>query len=109
MKWLSQNILKKSLKCLVVLNLYDAICTFVWVTSGLAEEANPLMATLLDLSPLYFMLVKMTLVNFGIWLIWQNQQHVFAKFATIPAFVLYALVALKHTVYIAMYMLNLIS
>jgi hypothetical protein len=109
MRWLSQNILRKALKCLVVLNLYDAICTFIWVTSGLAKEANPLMATLLDLSPFCFMLAKMILVNFGIWLIWQNQQHVFAKFTIIPTFALYALVALKHTVYIGMYALSLIN
>ena len=110
MKHLGQeSIVRKSLKSLVILNLYDAICTFIWVTSGLAKEANPLMATLLDLSPFSFMVTKIVLVNLGIWLIWQNAEHKLAKITTIPALLLYSFVSIKHTVYIVMYLLNLIG
>jgi hypothetical protein len=41
------------------LNLVDAIVTIIWVRSGLAPEANHLMATLLDLGVLPFLLVKL--------------------------------------------------
>ena len=100
---------KKSLKVLVVLNLYDAICTYIWVTSGVALEANPLMASLLDISAFSFMLTKVLLVNLGIWLIWQNIDHLFAKIATVLVVTLYGLVSIKHTFYAVQYLFNMLS
>lgn len=40
------------------LNALDALFTYVGVTKGWVEEANPLMASLLDLHPSLFLWVK---------------------------------------------------
>jgi hypothetical protein len=43
---------------LLVLNLIDGFSTYYFVTRGLARELNPLMAYLLDKSPLAFLVFK---------------------------------------------------
>jgi hypothetical protein len=52
----------------VVVNLLDAILTMVWVGSGVATEANPILAPLL-VWPALFVCVKVALVSLGVWIL----------------------------------------
>ena len=46
--------------CLVfILNLLDAYLTLTWVEAGIATEANPIMANLLNLGEEWFILGKL--------------------------------------------------
>lgn len=47
-----------------VLNLADALTT-MWLVSKGAEELNPLMAALLNVSPLFFLFVKVLVGGLG--------------------------------------------
>jgi len=55
----------------LVLNLLDAIFTMVFVAEGRASEANPLMAQVLNNSPVLFVLTKTALVSLGLTLLWR--------------------------------------
>ena len=70
----------------LVLNLVDAVFTLIWVTSGHAVEANPLMAAALDKSPLYFMIAKLALVSGGVALLWRTRPR--ARFGAAAALTL---------------------
>jgi hypothetical protein len=51
------------------LNALDAAFTWAWLSSGLAEEANPLMRWAYDVSPWMFLALKAGLVQGGILLL----------------------------------------
>ena len=53
-----------------LLNLLDAGFTLLWVQTGLAREANPLLRTLVHEEWELFLLVKVLFVGMGLWLIW---------------------------------------
>ncbi len=92
-------------KALVLLNLYDALFTSVWVLSGLATEANPLMNYLIDKNILLFIATKLTLVNFGIWIVWQNINNFFARLSICLSFTIYFLICLFHTAVSVLYLI----
>ena len=94
-------------KSLVVLNVYDAVFTSIWVLSGLATEANPLMNLLIETNVLLFIVVKLLLVNFGIWIVWQNIQNILARLSICLTFTIYLLTCLFHTFVSVMYLLSL--
>ncbi len=54
-----------------ILCVLDGIMTVIWVLTEHAEEANPMMDHLLNMHPLLFMVVKMTLTALGIVLLWR--------------------------------------
>ena len=87
------------LKTLVVLNIYDAIFTLLWIELNLARELNPFMAFLIEINPILFVVVKTILVNTGVWLIWLNKESSLSKLAIAPVFLLYFLVCIKHTIF----------
>ena len=82
--------------CVLVLNLLDAVFTLVWVGSGLAEEANPLLAEVVRASPVGFMLAKLGLVSFGSWVLWRQRRRPSAVVAIFAAFLVYYLLLLYH-------------
>lgn len=88
--------LKGIVASIVVLNLLDACLTLVWLTSGAATEANPLMETLLHLGPLPFVLGKIALVSGGAYLLWTARRHALAVVATFVTFLAYYFVFLYH-------------
>jgi len=53
---------------------YDAVATMQHIGRGVAAEANPLMASLIQQNAIIFFLVKMTLTAFGL-LICYNFSH----------------------------------
>ncbi len=80
----------------VVINGIDAVLTLVWVLSGRATEANPLMETLLRLGPLPFVVGKLALVSGGTWLLWTNRRHPLAVIGLFLFFLAYYWVLLHH-------------
>ena len=86
-------------KAVLVLNLLDALFTLVWVRSGLAREANPLIDQLANEHAVGFVLVKLALVSLGSWLLWQHRERPAAVIAIVAAFLTYYLILLYHIQY----------
>ena len=86
-------------KAVLVLNLLDALFTLLWVHAGLASEANPLIAELVNENAVGFVLVKLGLVGLGSWLLWNRQQRPIAVISIVAAFIVYYFVLLYHLQY----------
>lgn len=65
---------KKTIVAILMLNLVDLVSTIASIEIGLAEELNPLMAYAYSVSPALFVLLKVFLVGFGLWIGWKNRQ-----------------------------------
>ncbi len=83
----------------LVLNLVDAVLTLLWVHAGLAAEANTLIDELVNEHALLFVLVKLSLVGMGSWLLWRWRQSPLAVVGIFAAFVAYYLVLVYHIDY----------
>lgn len=83
----------------LVLNLLDALFTLVWVRSGVAREANPLIDRLVEENAVGFVLVKLGLVSLGSWLLWHRRRHPAAVIAIVAAFLVYYFILLYHIQY----------
>lgn len=88
--------------CVLVLNLIDAVCTLVVVSLGLATEANPVMAGLIDTDPSLFMVGKLMLVSLGSYLLWRLRKRAAAVVSIFMAFMVYYCIFLFHLSSIAM-------
>ena len=86
-------------KAVLVLNLLDALFTLVWVRWGYAREANDLIADLANQNALLFVIVKLSLVSLGSWLLWNRRHHAAAVIAIFISFVAYYLILLVHLSY----------
>lgn len=80
----------------LVFNLLDAVLTMIWVESGRATEANPLLEPLLSASPVVFVLAKMSLVSLGVLLLWRLRDRVSAAVALVVTAVIYGAVVAYH-------------
>ena len=78
------------------LNVIDAVATIIWVSTGLAIEANPMMERLLNYHPLAFLVVKLTLVLLGSILLWRFRERVFAVVVLVSLFLVYYGLLLYH-------------
>jgi hypothetical protein len=87
---------ENGLRALLVLNLFDAFLTMLWVYNGLATEANPVMAEAMGYGPVGFVFTKIALVSLAVLLLWRNRESLSARFALIPVAVLYAYVGGGH-------------
>jgi hypothetical protein len=76
----STRILLAAAGIVVVFNLIDAMFTIIYIRSGLATEANPLMDGILAASPVLFMAAKLALVSLGVQLLWRLRDHRSARF-----------------------------
>lgn len=92
----SQVSFEAGLRAILVLNLLDALFTLGWIESGLASEANPLMAMAIEHGAGPFLLSKVALVGFASLLLWRQRQELTARLALIPLGMLYAFVAGGH-------------
>ncbi len=79
-----------------LLNLMDALLTLGVVTSGLAVEANPVMAAALECGPHVFVVAKLALVSAGTLVIWRLRQNRFALVGALVVFAAYVAVSLVH-------------
>lgn len=81
---------------ILVCNLIDGAITLALVQSGLAREANPLMASALSGGPLLFMSVKLALVSVGVYLLWELRERRAAFLALSGLAVVYGALVLYH-------------
>ena len=80
----------------LIFNVIDAVLTLIWISSGRATEANPLMAVLIDQHPVAFLVVKLTLVFLGSTLLWRYRKRPLSVIFIFVAFMLYYFIILYH-------------
>jgi hypothetical protein len=59
------------IKAVLILNLFDAVLTLMWVKLGLAYEKNVLIRPLVDSHAVLFVGAKITLASLGMFLLWR--------------------------------------
>ena len=64
-------LLLKLLSITYILNVFDAIVTYYFVTTNRAVELNPFMKFLLDANPTYFIAFKVIIVAFAVYLLYR--------------------------------------
>jgi MFS superfamily sulfate permease-like transporter len=79
-----------------ILNAIDGVLTVAWVLSGHAQEANPIMDHLLDVDPVVFIVVKLTLVALGSFLLWRLRRIPAAVVAIFLLFIVYYSILVYH-------------
>lgn len=88
--------LERIVQATLLLNALDAGFTLFWVLSAQATEANPFMATALDVHPVMFVVTKVALVGMGSWLLWRHKKRPLAVVSMFAAFIVYYAVLLYH-------------
>jgi peptidoglycan biosynthesis protein MviN/MurJ (putative lipid II flippase) len=86
----------KLLISLMTLNVFDAFMTLMWTRNGIAEEVNPAMLYLLNLSPVLFVVIKISLVSLGAILLWRMRQFKITAYTCYLLNIVYAIIALIH-------------
>ena len=79
-------------------NTIDAIATLLWIILGVAEEANPLMAALIDASPLLFLAVKLTVIPMLSIFLWYHRKNKKFNMGLHFLCVVYAVIIIIHLV-----------
>ncbi len=92
---------------LVILNALDVVLTLLWIDMNVGVEANPLMVILIDISPILFVGVKMTLIILGVILLIRFEHHKIARVGLYGCTVVYFLLFGYH-MYMPLLMLGLI-
>lgn len=80
----------------LILNAIDAVMTVVWVSTGLAMEANPVLGSLVSDHPVLFVAAKQTLVSLGSWLLWRRRREPLAVIGIFLFFLVYWWLLLVH-------------
>jgi Domain of unknown function (DUF5658) len=88
--------LRALLAATLLFNLIDLVLTTTLVTLGLASEANPLMAALLDLGPVAFAAAKIAAVSLGVLVLARFHAHRLARAGTIATFAAYGALMVWH-------------
>lgn len=92
-----QNI-ASSLRLLFLFNLIDAFLTVLWINSGIATEANPLMAAAMSYGMSFFVLIKITMVSLAIAILWKTRKNKLSKAASLLAATAMGLLVIYHSV-----------
>ena len=88
-----------------VLCVLDGVMTIIWIVTGGAREANPMMDLLFQIHPAVFMLVKTTLVALGITLLWRLRRHALAVVGIFVAFIAYYFIVVAYHLTAAGYLI----
>ena len=83
-------------RAVLVLNLLDAVFTLVWIESGLAREANVVLADLVENHAVAFVVVKLSLVSLGSLLLWRQRRRALAVVGIFAVFLVYYFLLLYH-------------
>lgn len=83
---------------LFLLNLLDAALTLVWVTNGVAEEGNYLMARLIEIGPMAFFGVKVAIGAFAAFVLLRWGDRKIARYGVAAALAVYVGVMAVHFV-----------
>ena len=86
---------------LLLLNLADALFTSVYLHLGVAEEANPLMRMAWEASPLTFMVVKLSVVSAGLFVLCLSRGTKMAEWALKASVGVYAVLLAWHLAFLA--------
>ncbi len=81
---------------IIVLNVFDAVLTLLWIRMGTATEANPILAELAHNNPALFLTVKFSLVGLGSLLLWRFRKRKSAVVAIFVGFLAYYFLLLYH-------------
>lgn len=80
----------------LALNILDVWATLIWVRMGIAQEANPLLAPLLEHSEWAFVTVKMGIVCAGLGFLWQHRDVALVRMGLAVCTAAYGTLALYH-------------
>lgn len=80
----------------VLLNIFDLWCTILWVRMGVAQEANPLLAPLLEHSEWTFATAKMGVVCAGLGFLWQHRDIALVRIGLAICTAVYGSLAAYH-------------
>jgi len=81
---------------LMILNIIDALATAFWIENNLASEANPVMQTWLDISPTFFIVMKIFLVSVCGALLWKLRHRKLTYILLTPVLIIYTYIFFKH-------------
>ena len=87
---------ERALGALLVLNLFDAVLTSLWVSEGIVPEGNPIMAAAIGLGFGHFVLGKVALVGLGSAGLYRMRESALTRVAVLPAVMLYSFVIGNH-------------
>jgi hypothetical protein len=93
-------------KVVLVLNLFDAIFTLIWVYAGLAREANPLLAEVILEHPVLFAAAKIGVVTLASLFLWRLRNRPLAVVGIFLAFLVYYGLFLYHVGYLSLLVRN---
>ena len=83
----------------LIMNVLDAVFTVIWISTGAATEANPLLAEVAHNDPGLFVTVKFLLVGLGSILLWRQRKRKGAVIGLFVAFLTYYWILLYHLRY----------
>ena len=83
-------------KAVLMMNLIDAVLTLLWVRTGFATEANPLISQIVEQHALLFVASKLTLVFLGTAMLWRHRREPLAVVGIFAAFLVYYAVLVYH-------------
>ena len=76
-RWLKRNVtISTQLKLTVLMTFFDLIMTLIWVSSGNATEANPILRYTLEQSTFKFIFVSIIKKNFFFHFFWNFFQPI---------------------------------
>jgi len=86
------------LSCLLLLTLFDLVATVYWISAGLAIEANPILARIIEKSYIFFAATKFSFVFVGIFLLdkFKTKRNRLIFHASLSMVLIYVCVALWH-------------
>jgi hypothetical protein len=93
--------LRGIVSCVLTLNVLDAFFTLIWISAGLAHEANVLMAPLIERAPALFVAVKLGLVGMGTWVLWLRRDRPLAVIGIFVVFLAYYAILALHLDHLA--------
>lgn len=86
------------LRLIFLLNIIDALLTAVWIRSGIANEANPVMSYLISQGIATFVITKVLCVLVAVTILWNFRALFFARVVSIFALVVMMAVIIYHAV-----------
>ena len=85
-----------SLRLLFIFNLLDAFLTILWINSGIAIEANPIMAAAMSHGMSFFVLIKITAVTLAIAVLWSTRSNRLSRYASVLSSTSMGIVVIYH-------------
>ena len=74
---------------IIIFNLVDISVTSTVVSLGLAYEVNPFMEVALDWGIPYFIIIKLSIIFGGCYLLWKRRDKTFARAGIVTCFLVY--------------------